>query len=244
MESDPRSVGEADLAEVRKAQLAAELKTQQGYRNNRLDAIKIGGNMQSLVSALAKVDAQIKRIDEMMSAFGMPAQVKDVKIDEIRKFVEDQAGSFEALLMGSAQARKIDFEHRFSKPLVVTPAETDKGRIFRVNGDVGLFSPDDGALLSGQVPPTGQQCTIHVNFRVPLYVPNGGLRLRSSFLGAYSQLPKDSHAQPLPSAIKARTAAEPYGDDALSRRRKEAGERGLETLLHPVSLYFIFRCRR
>jgi hypothetical protein len=85
--------------------------------------------------------------------------------------VEKEAASFESLLLGSAEMLKIEFQHRIPSALKVTPTDTAHGRVFCVSGAVGLFSSEDGALLSNQEIPTIQQYTLHVNFEIPLYAP-------------------------------------------------------------------------
>ncbi len=78
---------------------------------------------------------------------------------------------------------KIELHRRIPSALKVTPADTPHGRVFRVTGAVGLFSSEDGSLLSDQEILIGQQRTILVNFNIPLYAPqkrnhtgHGGLR--------------------------------------------------------------------
>lgn len=159
------------LASARKAQLEAERANQENFRHKYTEAIKLACDLRSLTDALTVVEAEIKRIDEKLLALGRPVKVKDITINEVRTFMEKQVASFESLLMGSAEMLKIEFQHRIPSPLVVTPIETPKGRMFRVSGSVGLFSSGDGALLSDQEIPIGQQRTITVNFKIPLYVP-------------------------------------------------------------------------
>jgi DNA invertase Pin-like site-specific DNA recombinase len=166
-----RQEGMVDQLAGRKAQLEAELKAEEGCRDNLLEAIKIGGDLRPLVEELAGAQAHIDRIGGMLSALGKPAEVKSVRIGEVRKFVEKHTGAFESLLMGSAETLKVEFQRRVSPALKVTPVETPKGHVYRVSGDVALFSPDDGALLYKPGNPTVQQNTIQVNFDIPLYVP-------------------------------------------------------------------------
>ena len=75
--------------------------------------------------------------------------------------------------MSSAAALRLQLEsalaHRIPSALKVTPTDTAHGRVFCVSGAVGLFSSEDGALLSNQEIPTIQQYTLHVNFEIPLY---------------------------------------------------------------------------
>lgn len=163
----------AEAVEARKAQLEVDRAAAEVHRANLLEAIKVGGDLQSLVNALAGTEAQIKRIDRILYDLGKSADVKDLSIDQVRAFVEEQISAFEAVLLGSAEMLKVEFQRRLRSALKVTPVDGSNGRMFRVSGDVGLFSLglENGALLSDGVSPTGQQSTIAVNFRIPLYVP-------------------------------------------------------------------------
>jgi DNA invertase Pin-like site-specific DNA recombinase len=164
--------GKGEMTNARMAQLEADRKAVESSQANFLEAIRVGGrDLRSLVDSLASTEEQIARLDKMISALGRPAEVKEIRLDEVRKFVDGSANDFEMLLLGSAEMLKVEFQRRIEPALEVTPTETAKGRVFRVAGDVRLFSPEvNGALLYSQVNPFVQQSTIHVDFEIPLYV--------------------------------------------------------------------------
>jgi methylphosphotriester-DNA--protein-cysteine methyltransferase len=155
----------------RKTQLESALKAEEKRRDNLVHAVGIGGDIRSLVDAVASSESEIKLLARKLSELTPSTQSKNSRLIEIRKFIDEHADSLEEILLGAAETLKIELQRRVSSALTVTPVDTKEGRVFRVTGGVGLFSPAEGAMLSDQVNQIGQHCTIPIDIRIPLYMP-------------------------------------------------------------------------
>lgn len=162
---------QSSLAGSRKIQLESALKSEERRRDNLVQAIAIGGDLRSLIDALAGSESELKLLAKKCSEFTSSAQSKDFRINEVRKFVDRHADSFEKILLGAAETLKIEFQRRVSPAPTVTPVDAKEGRVFCVTGGVGLFSPADGAMLFKQVDRIRQHCTIPIDIKIPLFVP-------------------------------------------------------------------------
>jgi hypothetical protein len=151
-------------------QLESAMKTEKRHHDNLVQAIKEGGEMRSLVDALAGSEAEINLLAKQFTELAPSAESKDIRLCKIRKFIDRHADSFEQILLEAAEALKIEFQRRVTSALIVTPIDTAERRVFRVTGGVGLFSPEERAMLSNRVNQIGQHCTIPVDFVIRLYV--------------------------------------------------------------------------
>jgi site-specific DNA recombinase len=167
----PKHKQQVSLAGSRKIQLESALKAEERRRDNLVQAIAVGGDMRSLVDALAGIESEIKLLAKKCSEHTPSAQSKDFRINEVRKFVDRHADSFEGILLGAAETLKIEFQRRVSPALTVTPMDTKEGCVFHVTGGVGLFSPEEKAMLSRRVHQIGQHCTIRIDIKIPLNMP-------------------------------------------------------------------------
>ncbi len=143
---------------------------EESRRDNLVQAIAVGGDLRSLVDALAGSESEVKLLAKTLFELAPSAQRRDIRLDEVRKFVDRNADSFEGMLLGAAETLKIELQRRVSPALTVTPVDTKEGPVFHVTGGVGLFSPAEGAMLSGRVTQIGQHCTIPVDFRIQLHL--------------------------------------------------------------------------
>lgn len=162
---------QSSLGNSRKIQLQSALRAEEMRRDNLVRAIAVGGDLSSLVDTLAGSESEVKLLAKVLSELAPSAQSKELRINEIREFVDRHADSFEGILLGAAETLKIEFQRRVSPALSVTPIDTKEGYIFRVTGGIGLFSPAEGAMLSDRVNQIGQHCTIRIDINIPLYCP-------------------------------------------------------------------------
>jgi methylphosphotriester-DNA--protein-cysteine methyltransferase len=180
----------------RKTQLESALKVEERRRDNLVQAIATGGDMRSLVDALAGSEKEIQVLAQKLTELTPSAKSKDIRFNEICKFIDRHADSFEQILLGAAETLKIEFQRRVLPALKVTPVSTKEGRIFRVTGGVGLFSPAEGALLSQQVDRIRQHCTIPVEIEIPLFVPRKRTNSETTALAAKRRRKKGQAVRP------------------------------------------------
>jgi DNA invertase Pin-like site-specific DNA recombinase len=166
-----RNKQKSDHAGSRKEQLESALKAEEGRRDNLVQAIAVGGDLRSLVVALAGSESEVRSLAKMLSELTPSPRNTDIRLNDVRKFVDRNADSFEEILLGSAETLKIEFQRRVPSALIVTPVDVNDGRVFHVTGGVGLFSPAEGAMLSEWVTQIGQQCTIQIDINIRLYTP-------------------------------------------------------------------------
>jgi site-specific DNA recombinase len=198
-----------ESAGLRKVQLESELKAEERRRDNLVQAIGVGGEIRSLVDALAGSESEIKLLSKKLEELVPSTKCRDLRLPEIRKFIDRQAQSFEQILLGAAETLKIEFQRRISQALIVTPVDTKDGRVFRVTGGVGLFSPGEGAMLSDQVNRIGQHCTIPVDIQIPLLTPRTRSNLSNSKCTSGSAKPPRKKTQPYVSRRAKRTKRAP-----------------------------------
>ena len=121
------------------------------HQANLLKAIKDSGGVRSLFEELKEVEAKIDRIDEIL-VNSEKKVVQEISIEEVREFVNTQAGSFEELLMGSAESVKHEFRKRITA-ITLTPILDARGLVYIVTGDVDLFTSPPGAMQTNKVGP-------------------------------------------------------------------------------------------
>lgn len=160
-----------ELLGARRIQVESALKTEERRRDNLVQAIAAGGEIRSLVDALSTSEAEIKVLAKHLAELTSSTPRKEINLDQVRKFVDRSADSFEQILLGSAEALKIELQRRVSPALTVTPLMTGEGNTFRVTGGVGLFSPAEAAMLSERVNQIGQHCTMPIDLKIPLLMP-------------------------------------------------------------------------
>jgi site-specific DNA recombinase len=180
----------------RKAQLESALKVEERRRDNLVQAIAAGGDMHSLVDALAGSEKEIQVLAQKLTELTPSVKSKDIRFNEVCRFIDRHADSFEQILVGAAETLKIEFQRRVSPALKVTPVSPKEGPIFRVTGGVGLFSPAEGATLSEQVDRIRQHCTIPVDIEIPLFVPRKRTNSETATLTVRSDGVRRSSSRP------------------------------------------------
>jgi site-specific DNA recombinase len=150
-----------------KKELEMSLRTQGIHLANLVNAIKESGGSRTLYQELAVVEARISRIEEILAATTKPV-VKDIRIEEVREFVNGQSDHFEILLLGSPEALKLEFQSRISK-ITLVPKHDERGPIYEVTGDVDLFSIQESGVKTNHVHLVGLHHTIPVSCQVVCY---------------------------------------------------------------------------
>ncbi|MEG9438413.1 hypothetical protein JAO29_19895 [Edaphobacter sp. HDX4] len=153
---------EAELsAGQRRKDLESSRATQARYKENLVKAVRESGGSRALYEDLELVERSIERIDEKLAELNRPP-LPEVKFEEVRDFVNGQMDTLEQLLLGSAQALKMDFQKRIEK-IVITPDADERGQFFRITGDVGLFVSSAGVVQTNQVDSIGLHYKIPVS---------------------------------------------------------------------------------
>ena len=124
-------------AQAQRSELEANRAKHLRHQANLLKAIKDSGGVRSLFEELKEVEAKIDRIDEIL-VNSEKKVVQEISIEEVREFVNTQAGSFEELLMGSAESVKHEFRKRITAT-TLTPILDARGLVYIVTGDVDLL---------------------------------------------------------------------------------------------------------
>lgn len=156
---------EAELsAEQRRKDLETNRVTQARYKDNLVKAVRESGGSKALYGELELVVRSIERIDEKLAELSRP-RLPEVTLEEVREFVNGQMETLEQLLLGSAEALKMDFQKRIEK-IVVTPTADERGQFFEITGDVGLFAAPEVVVRTNQVDLIGLHYKIPVSCTV------------------------------------------------------------------------------
>ena len=157
-ENARRTSAEADGLKKERAKLAAQAK-------NITDAIKDNGHHQSptLLSELMKIESRIEAIDQRLNQSNNIPELT-LTTDELRAFVYKEAENLKALLQGDRFLAKQEIAKRIGR-VVLTPKETDTGRICEVSGDIHLLARDSRVLPNE--PPEGI-AQHYTGMRIPL----------------------------------------------------------------------------
>jgi site-specific DNA recombinase len=147
-------------AEQRRKDLETSRATQVRHKENLVKAVRESGGMKTLYEELELVARSIERIDEKLAELNRPP-LPEVTLEGVREFVNGQMATLEQLLLGSAEALKMDFQQRIEK-IVITPDADERGQFFRITGDVDLFvAPED-------VVQTNQVDLIGLHYKIPV----------------------------------------------------------------------------
>ena len=146
--------------EQRRKDLESSRATQARYKDNLVKAVRESGGSKTLYEELELVVRSIERIDEKLAELNR-AQLLEVKIEEVRDFVNGQVDTLEQLLLGSAEALKMDFQKRIEK-IVVTPDVDNSGQFFRITGDLDLFAASEDVVQTKQV------YSIGLHYKIPV----------------------------------------------------------------------------
>ncbi len=148
-------------AEQQRKNLGTSRSTQARHKDNLIKAVRESGGLKSLYEELELVARSIERIDEKLAELNRPL-LREVTLEEVREFVNRQMDTLEELLLGSAEALKMDFQKRIEK-IVVTPDTDERGKFFRITGDLDLFVAPEDVVQTKQVYPIGLHYKIPVS---------------------------------------------------------------------------------
>jgi len=137
------------------------------HQANLLQAIREEGGCRSLCEDLKQVEGKIACLDERL-AHGEGPTVAPINIDEVRGFVNANIHRFEELLMGSAGQVMAEFQKRITA-ITLTPTVDDSGPVYKVTGDVDLFSAVDDVMQTNQLDLIGLQSNTPIAFEVVPY---------------------------------------------------------------------------
>ena len=135
--------------EEQRRQLEESRRNLLEHQANLVKAVKERGGIRALYDELQEVQERLGRIDEILSTEKREPE-PEVMIEDVRKFVAEQIGSVERLLHGDREALRDDFQRRISK-VVLTPIVDDRGVLYKVSGDVDLFTLPQGVEQTNQV---------------------------------------------------------------------------------------------
>jgi hypothetical protein len=154
-------------AEEQTTELMASRKRQVLYQENLVRAVRESGGSRALYADLAKVDAKITRIDEILQA--TKAQpLREILPKEVLEFVNERLQTLETFLSGNRTALRNHFQQRLSK-IVLTPSIDERGPLYRVAGDVDLFSSPESVVQTNQVHWIGLHHTFPISCEIRPY---------------------------------------------------------------------------
>jgi hypothetical protein len=154
-------------AEEQTTELMASRKRQVLYQENLVRAVRESGGSRALYADLAKVDAKITRIDEILQA--TKAQpLREILPEEVHQFVNERLQTLETFLSGNRIALRNHFQQRLSK-IVLTPSTDERGLLYRVTGDVDLFSSPESVVQTNQVHWIGLHHTFPISCEIRPY---------------------------------------------------------------------------
>jgi hypothetical protein len=134
---------------------------------NLVRAVRDCGGSRALLAELTEAEAAHERINNRLASSSKPPS-RDITEDEVRVFLNDTANSFKEILLGTPEAVKHDFQKRISS-IILTPTVDEKGPVYRVSGDVDLFSSPEHVLQSNSVELIALQYTIPISFDLVPY---------------------------------------------------------------------------
>ena len=153
-----KRMGSEQSTADRRVGLETSRRTQATHQENILKAIREGCGARALYEDLVQVEARIARIDETL-ATSVKVAAREIGIDEVREFVNSHVHLFEELLLGAPERVRHEFQKRIST-ITLTPSVDERGPVYRVTGDVDLFSVAEGVVQTNQVELIGLHYTI------------------------------------------------------------------------------------
>jgi DNA invertase Pin-like site-specific DNA recombinase len=154
--------------EAQKDELESNRAALLRHQANLLKAIRESGGCRALYEDLKEVEGKISRIDEILTAPAVQTPTREIRVEEVRAFVENEVNQFQELLLSAPEKVKAEFQRRITS-ITLTPDVDKHGPIYRVAGDVDLFSVPAGALQTNQVDLIGLQYTIPITFGIVPY---------------------------------------------------------------------------
>jgi hypothetical protein len=113
------------------------------------------------------VRAKIARIDEILQST-VAEPVRDVSTEEVRGFINDRLETLETFLSGNRTALRNYFQQRLGK-IVLTPSIDERGLLYRITGDVDLFSSSESVVQTNQVHWIGLHHTFPISCEIRPY---------------------------------------------------------------------------
>lgn len=153
--------------EEQRTGLMARRKRQVLYQENLVRAVRESGGSRALYADLAQVEAKIARIDEILQST-VAEPMRDVPPEEVRGFVNERLQTFEGFLSGNRTAIRNHFQQRLGK-IVLTPSIDERGLLYRVTGDVDLFSSPESVVQTNQVHLIGLQHAFPISCEIRPY---------------------------------------------------------------------------
>ncbi len=87
---------------------------------------------------------------------------RDVPPEDVPGFVNERLQTLETFLSGNEPALKNYFQQRLGK-IVLSPSIDEGGLLYRITGDVDLFSAPESVVQTNQVPLIGLQHTFPIS---------------------------------------------------------------------------------
>jgi hypothetical protein len=159
-----RQTETARSAEAQRGELEANRAELLRQQQNVCKAIREIGGRRALYEDLDNLDARIGRIDELL-ATAAPPTTPEISLEEVQAFVDSQTQSFKELLLASPERVKSEFQRRIGS-ITLTPCLDELGRVYRVSGDVDLFSVPEDVVQTNQVHLVGLHYKIPISFEV------------------------------------------------------------------------------
>lgn len=148
--------------------LEAEKKSLDMQKKNVMAALRTLGTSPSIEEEIREMDRQIARADTAMAALASPPP-KTITEKEVRKFLTGAMQQLRELLRAKPEAVRDHFQQVLGQ-ITLTPAEDQRGPIYKVAGDVGLFlSPDDDVQQSNRLESVRLQYTIPISLEIVPY---------------------------------------------------------------------------
>ena len=163
-----RSSERSALREKEREQNQVAITSARIERDNLVRAISQAGHSRALLDALAQVEARLLRLEELLSE-GAPQEIFIVTEEQVRSFVEKRSAHFAEILSAEPQMVKHELQKRMSV-LTLTPEMREGQAVYRVTGDVSLFSAPEGVVQNNQVHPIALHYTIPVRLILPIRI--------------------------------------------------------------------------
>lgn len=162
-----KRLSERNAVDRERGELEATRRTLTIQIDNLANAIRECGGSRALLASLVEAEARLDRIEERLASATKPAP-QDITEDEVRAFLNDSAKSFVDILLGAPEAVKHELQKRISS-IILTPTVDDRGTVYRISGDVDLFSSAEGIVQSNQVHLIALHYNISISFEVVSY---------------------------------------------------------------------------
>lgn len=130
---------------ARRAQFEEERMKLRRTVENLCQAIGDLGGSSALNSKLQLAECRLAQLDDELSGATKAPEVKFSRRD-IGKFVEEKADRFGNVLLGDPETAKNEMRKLVTK-ITLTPSEDERGVIYVLSGDVGLFSVGERVVL-------------------------------------------------------------------------------------------------